>query len=109
MNLLYKECEVCGAKINKFQSWWNIYALKAGKTIKCSKCNTDYTTNKFISLISKLYSFWGPLIFVVFIVSFLDSFKFHLGGEVWLYAIILYNLIELLVMVVLPLKKIESI
>ncbi len=39
MSLLTKECEVCGTKIRKLQSIWNIYLLKTGVNIKCPNCN----------------------------------------------------------------------
>ncbi len=108
MSLFYKKCEVCGTQINKLQSWWNIYALKAGEKLKCPKCKTEYKTNKFISFVGQAYEFFGPLIAILFIVSFLDSFHLKLGGEVWLYAFIIYSVIELIVMVILPLNKIET-
>ncbi len=44
MNLLTKKCEICETKINKLQSLWNIYYLKAGIKLKCPKCNTKYKT-----------------------------------------------------------------
>ena len=108
MSLFHKECELCGTQINKLQSWWNLYALKAGRKLKCPKCKTEYKTNKFISFLGQVYAFFGPLIAIFFIVSFLDSFRLKLGGEVWLYAFIIYSVIELMVMVILPLKKIEN-
>jgi len=109
MSLLTKECEVCGTKINKLQKIWNIYALKAGKKIKCPKCITEYETYKIISLFGGLYSFFGPLIAILFIVTFIDSFNFNLGVEVWLYAWIIYSIIELVIMIILPLKKVKEV
>ncbi len=110
MALLTKKCEVCGAKINKLGSWLNIYLLKTGdKTIKCLKCGTEYKVNKIISFIGSFYWWGGPWLFSILgLVYFLDSFKLNLGGEVWLYAVVIYTTIEFMVMVLLPLKKIEN-
>ncbi|DAB32008.1 MAG TPA: hypothetical protein CFH79_06055 [Sulfurospirillum sp. UBA11407] len=108
MNLVYKKCDVCGTNINKLQSWWNIYMLKTGVKLKCPKCETEYKTNKFIGFIGSWYSFILWIIPIFFIVHFLDSFNLHFGIEVWIYAVVLYSIIEFIVMVILPLKKIEN-
>ena len=108
MSLLYKKCDVCGTNINKLQSWWNIYMLKAGRKLKCPNCGSVYKTNKIISFIGSFYSFLAWIIPLLFISSFLDSFM-HLGIiENFLYTGILYSIIELIVMVILPLKKVED-
>ncbi|MCK9336648.1 MAG: hypothetical protein M0P43_02330 [Arcobacteraceae bacterium] len=106
--LFYKECEICGTRINKFQNWWNIYMLKSGIKLKCQNCRTEYKTSKLISIIGSFYSFLAWIIPIILLVSFIDSFKLNLGIEVWFYAFILYSLIELIVMVFLPLFKIEK-
>jgi predicted RNA-binding Zn-ribbon protein involved in translation (DUF1610 family) len=107
MRFLYKKCEVCGVEINKLQKWWNIYMLKAGTSLKCPHCGTEYKTNNIISIFGSWYSFLGWIFPMLLIVYFLDSFKLDLGIEVWLYAFFLYSLMEFLVMVILPLKKID--
>lgn len=107
MSLFHKECEVCGADINKLQKLWNIYMLKAGAKLTCPNCKTEYKVNNTISIVGSWYSFIGWIFPIFFIVSFIDSFKINLGIEVWLYAIFLYSLIELLVMAILPLNKIQ--
>ncbi len=108
MNLLYKKCEVCETKINKLQHWWYIYTLKAGSKLKCPKCTTEYKVNKFIGYIGDWYSFLLWIVPILFIVNFLISFEFISGVEAWLYAIIIYSLIEFMVMVILPLNKVEN-
>lgn len=109
MRLLYKKCEVCGTDINKLQSWWNIYMLKTGAKLKCSNCGTEYKTNKVIRYIGSVYVwFWLWVLPIFYLVKFIDHFHLDLGIEVWLYAICLYSLFELLLMVFLPLKKIEN-
>jgi len=108
MSLLYKKCEVCGADINKLQKLWNIYTLKAGIKLKCQNCETEYKTNKVIGFIGSLYVWvWVWVIPILLLVRFIDSFRLNLGIEVWLYALFLYSLLELLVMVLLPLHKID--
>lgn len=52
---LYKKCEVCGNKINKLQSIWNIYTLKIGETLHCSHCGAYYQTNKTIQAFASFY------------------------------------------------------
>lgn len=105
---LYKKCEECGTDINKLQSWWNIYFLRVGSKLKCPNCGTEYTTNKFISILGKISLFWIWIIPILFIVKFIDSFKLHLGIEVWLYAFMILSIIEFMVMVILPLNKVED-
>ena len=41
---LYKKCEVCGNKINKLQSTWNLYEVseKNKFSIACKNCQTQY-------------------------------------------------------------------
>ena len=114
MSLFYKKCEVCGTQINKLQSWWNIYALKAGEKLKCPKCKTEYKTNKFISFFGSFYAYSGVSIFVLFVCTsvfwelFEKLFQKKFGGEIWIYTFVILSLIELVVMVILPLKKIET-
>lgn len=114
MNLLYKKCEVCGTNINKLQSWWNIYTLKAGTKIKCPKCETEYKTNRFISLAGGFYTYSGVSILVLFFCTtffwnlFEKIFNKEFGGEIWIYTFMLLSIIELGVMVILPLNKIEN-
>lgn len=42
--LLYKKCEVCGNKINKLQSIWNLYELSEHNnfSIICQNCQAQY-------------------------------------------------------------------
>ncbi|RXI36666.1 hypothetical protein CRU99_13265, partial [Malaciobacter mytili] len=109
MNLLYKKCEVCETKINKLQHWWYLYTLKAGSKLKCQSCNTEYKTNKFIGFSFRVYLLFGLWILpILFVGNFLNSFESNIGWQVWLYTIILYNLIEFMVMVILPLNKVKK-
>ncbi len=109
MSLFYKECEECGTKINKLQNIWNMYLLKTGKEIQCPNCGSRHKTYKIISFIGLIYSgFFIWILPILLLVSFIDSFHMRLGVEVWLFALILYSVLELAVMVVLPLKKVEN-
>lgn len=107
MNLLYKKCEKCGIKINKINTIGDIFNLKSGRIIICTKCGSKYKTLKVIQLLGKLYNWfiiW--MLSILLIVRFIDSFNFNLGIEVWFYAIIIYIIIEFIIMGLLPLKKI---
>ncbi len=111
-NLFYKQCEVCGSKINKLQSLWNIFLLKTGEKLQCPHCNTQYKTHKVISFVGSLYTWGGAWVIVLFLFiptvwnKFESFFNRKFGGEIWLYGFIFYSLIELLIMVILPLKKV---
>ena len=37
--MIYKKCEVCGKKVNKFKS---LKKYEISPQIKCSNCKTDY-------------------------------------------------------------------
>lgn len=109
MSLLYKKCEVCGTKINKLQSIWNIYLLKTGRELKCPNCETLYKTEEGIYQIGGFYTRSGISLFVWLLMThFIDSFGLKLGGEVWLYSFIILSLLEFIIMLIIPLKKIED-
>lgn len=114
MDLLHKNCDVCGTKINKLQSWWNIYTLKTGTKLKCQNCGTEYKTNRIIGFIGYFYTYSGISIFVLFMYTtilwnlFDKLFQNKFGGEMWIYTFVILSIIELMVMVVLPLNKVEN-
>ena len=62
MSLLTKECEVCGTKIRKLQSIWNIYLLKTGVNIKCPNCNLKYKRGIIYPLLLVYRKFFLPSI-----------------------------------------------
>jgi hypothetical protein len=114
MALLHKKCDVCGTKINKLQSFWNIYTLKTGKKLICPKCSTEYKTNKVISFFGSLYT-WGSVSIIVLIIftstlwNFLEkNLNIKIGIEVWLYALIILSILELFVMTIIPLKQVKN-
>ncbi|WP_123377916.1 hypothetical protein [Aliarcobacter butzleri] len=114
MDLLTKECEVCGTKISKLQSIWNIYLLKTGVNIKCPNCNSEYKTFKSISFFGYFYT-WSGVSFLVFIITvpifwdfFENIFNVKLGEEVWIYTFIIFTIIEFVIMTVVPLELIKS-
>lgn len=114
MSLFYKKCEECGTNINKFQNLWNIYTLKAGTKLKCSNCGSEYKTNKIISIFGAFYTYSGLSLLVLFISTsifwdiFDKLFKREFGGEMWFYTFIILSIIELLVVLILPLRKIDN-
>lgn len=75
--LLYKTCEVCGHKINKLQSIWNIYTLKIGETIQCNHCGTYYKTSKTIQTIASFYENLGLGIVLWFIFGIYINILIH--------------------------------
>ncbi|WP_419773450.1 hypothetical protein [Halarcobacter sp.] len=109
MNLLNKKCDVCNTKINKLQNISNIYLLKTGVRLKCPTCGMEYKTSKVISIIGYFYIWSGvSLITLILVVSFIDSFNYQFGIEVWLYGFILLSILEFIIMVTIPLKKDEG-
>jgi len=110
---LTKNCEVCGTKISKLQSIWNIYLLKTGVSIKCPNCNSEYKTYKVISFFGDFYT--GGASFLVFIIvlptfwSFFENiFNSKLGIEVLVYTFVALSLVEFVIMLIIPLKKIDN-
>lgn len=112
---LYKKCEECGTDINKLQHWFNIYLLKTGIKLKCPNCGAEYKTNKFISFMGNLYTYSGISIFVLIICIpifwdiFEKIFKKNFDGiEMLFYTFIILSIVDFMVMVVLPLNKVEN-
>lgn len=110
MSKLYKKCEVCGTDINKLQHWFNIYLLKTGIELTCPSCGTEYKTNKVISIIGYFYTWSGVSLFVLlWSTVMLDKlFKKDFGIEAWIYAFIILSIINFLIMLILPLNKVED-
>lgn len=72
---LYKKCEVCGDKINKLQSIWNLFSKKL--EIKCKNCKSKYKiSNKIIDWIYDILFCWDiffiPYTSIILIVYFLQ-------------------------------------
>ena len=114
MSLFYKKCEVCGTQINKLQKWRNIYTLKTGNKLKCPKCGTEYKINDFMGFIGSFYAYTGLsiIVFLMCALAFRPLFEKVLqrkvGDEIWIYTFVIFLLIELAIMVILPLRKIEN-
>ena len=109
MGIYTKKCDVCEEEMNKLSSLSNIYFLKTGVEIKCLNCDTSYKTNKIIAFLFFFYTWGGlwlaPLFLIVYLI---DSFNFNFGFEVWLYAFLIYTIIEFFIMIYIPLKKNEE-
>jgi len=109
---LYKKCEVCGTNINKLQNWFNVYLLKTGIKLKCPNSGTEYKTNRFISFIGNFYTYSGISILILIILRplfwdiFEKLFKMKFDGiEMLICTFLILSIINLLIMLILPLKK----
>ncbi|BDB64040.1 hypothetical protein T36_0487 [Helicobacter cinaedi] len=109
---LYKKCEVCGNKINKLQSIWNIYTLKMGKVIQCTHCSTYYKTNQIIESFSSIYIntgigiiFWlivGICFTILLPTTINQSVKFIVA---LLFSFIFLSFMNFIIACVIPLHK----
>ncbi|MCG3674169.1 hypothetical protein L5F46_05195 [Aliarcobacter butzleri] len=110
MDLLTKECEVCGTKISKLKNW---YRLVFTNEIKCSNCGSRYRLSKWLEFI---FSFptggAGLMTLLFFIVLFfiydIGMYYKFLWFEFVIYSLIISLLLKLLIMLFLPLKLIKS-
>lgn len=102
MDLLTKECEVCGTKISKLKNWYRLIFIN---TAKCPNCGNKYHLSKWFTWIIDIYSL--GFIWIILIVIILDKVFDNLGIEVWLISIIIYLLIKFLIALLIPLKIIE--
>lgn len=117
MELLTLKCKECGNKVNKINKFQDIFLIKKGKAIVCKQCHTKYAVPKIIQKIGSIYHylFIGGLIAIIwlFLTVFIDNM---LGKEIsniigiWMWAIsaVVYILIEMIITLVLPLKKIKN-
>ncbi len=108
MGLLSFKCEECGTKINKFNSLDSIFKLKQGRIIECEQCESQYQIPKSISIMGKIYGeFWLSILIYFLIIYLIDLLNLKLGIIVFVYALIISVGIELMVAVILPIKKIK--
>lgn len=104
MDLLTKECEVCGTKISKVRNWYRLIFINE---IKCSNCGSRYRLSKWFEWGFELLNL-GHFIGIVLIVIILDKIFDNLGGEVWLISIMIYIIIKFLIALITQLKLIKS-
>ncbi|WP_323591143.1 hypothetical protein [Aliarcobacter butzleri] len=104
MDLLTKECEVCGTKISKVRKWYRLIFINE---IKCSNCGSRYRLSKWFEWGFELLNL-GHFIGIVLIVIILDKIFDNLGGEVWLISIMIYIIIKFLIALITQLKLIKS-
>lgn len=108
--MINKKCKKCNTSISKISNFWDIFTLKSGRIIECPTCQTRYQTNKTIRIFGKIYNNFStqfPILFLVIVFS-LYGLGLNLGGEAWLYSIGIYFFIELIVMMIIPLKEIND-
>lgn len=115
MSLFTFKCSNCGHDVTKINSFKDIFTIKTGKKIVCENCQSGYKVAKFISRIGYFYALVMSVLFpfvwlvlTVLIDKIVNVYNLHLGIEVWLFAAILYICIEVIVALILPLKKYEN-
>ena len=77
MDLLTKECEVCGTKISKVRNWYRLIFINE---IKCSNCGSRYRLSKWFEWGFELLNL-GHFIGIVLIVIILDKIFRYIAGE----------------------------
>ncbi len=110
MNLLTKECEVCGTKISKLKNWYRLIFIDE---IKCSNCRSRYSLLKWLDFIFSFFTGgFGLMTLLFFIVLFfiydIGMYYKFLWFEFVIYSLTISLLLKLLIMLFLPLKLIES-
>lgn len=112
MDLLNKTCTNCQYKIKKIKNmndFLDLFTLKEGREIKCPNCDVIYKTLKPFYYLGRIYNwFYLWVLSILFITVYIDTFGFHLGIMSWIYAILIYVVIELIVFLLLPLKQIKK-
>lgn len=105
---LYKKCEVCGDKINKLQSFWNLYLMGYGRILHCKKCNAKYKVSEIVSFLYMISTDFIPvLLFFLMMLNFFEKLGFS-SNVALLFSIIMYNITKLCVLAIMPLSKIKK-
>ena len=110
MNILTFKCKVYGTDVKRLNGFEDIFTLKSGRIIECAQCKTLYQVPKIYWFVGKIYdllTLWGFISFWI-IVFLLNELHFNLGGEIYLYAAIIYISLEFIVMTILPIRKIKD-
>ena len=103
--LLYKTCEVCGNRINKLQSVWNLYLIGYGRVLYCKNCNAKYKASQIISFLYMISTDFIPiLLFFLIMLNFFEKLGFS-SNVALLFSIIVYNVFKLCVLAIMPLHK----
>ncbi|RDU61536.1 hypothetical protein CQA53_10000 [Helicobacter didelphidarum] len=110
--LLYKTCEVCGNRINKLQSIWNIYDLKMGDVLQCPNCSTAYQTNKIIMFLGRLNETfmisWIMWLVIAVCINIFWNYIFHNNANMFiafLLSFLLIVCINFIIMCFIPLYQ----
>ncbi|AQQ59206.1 hypothetical protein XJ32_02780 [Helicobacter bilis] len=105
---LYKKCEVCGNKINKLQSIWNLYLIGYGRVLYCKNCNAKYKVSQFISFLYMMLADFMPiLLFFLTMLNFFEKLGFSSNVGL-LFSIIVYNVFKLCILAIMPLHKVKE-
>ena len=107
-------CEKCGNEIKKINKFTDIFLIKRGKIIECTKCHTQYAVPNMIQKSGSLYHylFLGGLVAIIWLslTVLIDNIvgkeiSDTIGIWMWLISAIIYLCIEAIVALVLPLKE----
>lgn len=105
---LYKKCEVCGNKINKLQSVWNLYLIGYGRVLHCKNCNTKYKVSQIISSLYMISTDFIPiLLFFLIMLNFFEKLGFSSNVSL-LFSIIIYTIFKLCVLAIMPLHRVKE-
>ncbi len=105
---LYKKCEVCGNKINKLQSIWNLYLIGYGRVLYCKNCNAKYKVSQIISFLYMMLTDFMPiLLFFLIMLNFFEKLGFS-SDVALLFSIIIYTIFKLCVLAIMPLHKVKE-
>jgi len=117
VGLLTLKCKKCGSEIKKISKFIDIFSIKRGKIIECKQCHTKYAVPKAIQRIGTIYHYLfiggGIAIIWLFLTVlmdkiFRDELSSLIGVWMWLISALIYILIEIMIALLLPLKKIKT-
>ena len=110
-------CKECGSRVNKLDSFRDVFSIKRGKVIECKQCSTRYAVPRFIQKIGSVYhyifvggGFAIVWLFLTIVIDNLvgDTIANKIGLLMWGVSAIAYIVIEIVIALVLPLNIIKK-
>lgn len=107
MDLLTKECEVCGTKISKLKNWYRLIFID---TAKCPNCKKEYRLSKWFEWGFDLFNLGHGFLIGIAIIALILYLITNIEKAwiLWSSSIIIYVLIKFLIALITPLKLIKS-